>query len=172
MGLTNNKPNDVRVVPVELLERIVSLNNSFADHRQAQHDLVKFLAQPADQQGEPVVWGAPETVGQLIRQLQTLDPALETVALYRLPDHIPGVGGKVKQGHISTSYERMEGIWLGPYKGDGRKVLAFWTKLDPRPVPDGEFLMQTPPPDRELVTRRCECPVCWPDHPAHANRPR
>ncbi|KPY80201.1 hypothetical protein ALO44_200168 [Pseudomonas syringae pv. tagetis] len=121
---------------------------------------------------EPVVWGAPKTVGQLIRQLQTLDPALETVALYRLPDDIPGVGGKVKQGHISTSYERMEGIWLGPYKGDGRKVLAFWTKLDPRPVPDGEFLMQTPPPDRELVTRRCECPVCCPDHPAHANRPR
>ncbi len=129
-------------------------------------------AQPADQHGEPVVWGAPKTVGQLIRQLQTLDPALETVALYRLPDDIPGIGGKVKQGHISTSYERMEGIWLGPYKGDGRKVLAFWTKLDPRPVPDGEFLMQTPPPDRELVTRRCECPVCWPDHPAHANRPR
>lgn len=127
-----------------------------------------FGAQPA----EPVVWGSPKTVGQLIRQLQTLDPALETVALYRLPDDIPGVGGKVKQGHISTSYERMEGIWLGPYKGDGRKVLAFWTKLDPRPVPDGEFLMQTLPPDRELVTRRCECPVCWPDHPAHANRPR
>ncbi|WP_439858070.1 hypothetical protein [Pseudomonas syringae] len=94
---------------------------------------------------EPVVWGSPKTVGQLIRQLQTLDPALETVALYRLPDDIPGVGGKVKQGHISTSYERMEGIWLGPYKGDGRKVLAFWTKLDPRPVPDGEFLTQTPP---------------------------
>lgn len=51
--MTNNKPNDVRVVPVELLDRIVNLNNSFADHRQAQHDLVKFLAQPADQQGEP-----------------------------------------------------------------------------------------------------------------------
>ncbi|UBY97472.1 hypothetical protein LCG56_26675 [Pseudomonas cannabina pv. alisalensis] len=94
---------------------------------------------------EPVVWGAPKTVGQLIRQLQTLDSALETVALYRLPDDIPGVGGKVKQGHISISYERMEGIWLGPYKGDGRKVLAFWTKLDPRPVPDGELMTQTPP---------------------------
>ncbi|QXG34001.1 hypothetical protein [Pseudomonas viridiflava] len=44
---------EFKMVPVELLERIVNLNNSFADHRQAQHDLVKFLAQPVDQQGEP-----------------------------------------------------------------------------------------------------------------------
>ncbi|WP_059296123.1 MazG-like family protein, partial [Pseudomonas syringae group genomosp. 3] len=93
---------------------------------------------------EPVAWGAPKTVRQLIGQLETLDPELETVALYRLPDGLGKLSGKVKQGHISTSYERMEGIWLGPYKGNGRKVLAFWTKLDPRELPDGEPLPKTP----------------------------
>lgn len=96
---------------------------------------------PAHDDQEPVVWGSPKTVRQLIRQLQTLDPDLETVALYRLPRDVPGVGGKVRQGHISTSYERMEGQWLGPYKGSGRLVLAFWTKLDPRENPDGEPVM-------------------------------
>ncbi|WP_241689316.1 hypothetical protein [Pseudomonas syringae] len=95
-------------------------------------------------QKEPVVWGAPKTVRQLIGQLETLDPELETVALYRLPDGLGKLSGKVKQGHISTSYERMEGIWLGPYKGNGRKVLAFWTKLDPREMPDGEPFPQPP----------------------------
>ncbi len=96
---------------------------------------------PAHDDQEPVVWGSPKTVRQLISQLQTLDPDLETVSLYRLPDDVPGVGGKVRQGHISTSYERMEGQWLGPYKGSGRLVLAFWTKLDPRENPDGEPVM-------------------------------
>ncbi|WP_235814846.1 hypothetical protein [Pseudomonas syringae group genomosp. 3] len=168
------RPNDVRVSR-ELLERmrqrLIDVNQ-IADFGLELFEILNRRALPADQQAGPVVWGSPKTVGQLIRQLQTLDPALETVALYRLPDDVPGVGGKVKQGHISTSYERMEGIWLGPYKGDGRKVLAFWTKLDPRPVPDGEFLTQTPPPDREHVPKRCECPVCWPDHPAHSSRTR
>jgi hypothetical protein len=103
-----------------------------------------MLAEAPQPQKEPVVWGAPKTVRQLIGQLETLDPDLETVALYRLPDGLGEVSGKVKQGHISTSYERMEGIWLGPYKGSGRKVLAFWTKLDPREVPDGEPLTQPP----------------------------
>jgi len=101
-----------------------------------------MLAEAPQPQKEPVVWGAPKTVRQLIGQLETLDPDLETVALYRLPDGLGELSGKVKQGHISTSYERMEGIWLGPYKGSGRKVLAFWTKLDPREVPDGDPLTQ------------------------------
>ncbi len=94
---------------------------------------------------EPVDWSSPKTVKQLIRQLQTLDPDLETVALYRLPDGLGELSGKVKQGHISISNERMDGVWLGPYKGDGRMVLAFWTKLDPRDEPDGDYVIGAKP---------------------------
>lgn len=117
----------------------------FTQMRTVTQTYFEQQAKAPQPQKEPVVWGAPKTVRQLIGQLETLDPELETVALYRLPDGLGKLSGKVKQGHISTSYERMEGIWLGPYKGDGRKVLAFWTKIDPRPVPDGELLTQTPP---------------------------
>ncbi|MCK9740066.1 hypothetical protein LT697_00715 [Pseudomonas syringae pv. syringae] len=143
--------NEFKMVPIEPTDEMLQVGcDSYFDSESSAWSAMAgaytaMLAAAPQPPAEPVVWGSPKTVGQLIRQLQTLDPALETVALYRLPDDIPGVGGKVKQGHISTSYERMEGIWLGPYKGDGRKVIAFWTKLDPRPVPDGAFLTQTPP---------------------------
>ena len=39
-------PEGYKLVPVELLERVVCLDNSFRRHRQAQHDLVTFLAAP------------------------------------------------------------------------------------------------------------------------------
>lgn len=114
----------------------------FTQMRTVTQTYFEQQAEALQPQKEPVAWGAPKTVRQLIGQLETLDPELETVALYRLPDGLGKLSGKVKQGHISTSYERMEGIWLGAYKGGGRKVLAFWTKLDPREVPDGEPLTQ------------------------------
>ncbi|WP_440061509.1 hypothetical protein ACTAB0_11695 [Pseudomonas syringae] len=83
-----NKPNDVRVVPVELLDRIVNLNNSFADHRQAQHDLVKFLAQPADQQGEPSAWANGEQL--LLCSLSRLDVGHSNPIYRGLPRNIAG----------------------------------------------------------------------------------
>lgn len=96
------------------------------------------LTQP---QGEPVSWGAPKTVHQLIRQLQTLDPELETHAMLRIPDFKDG--RQVRSCPLSISYERMEGPWLSSYKGEGRKVIAIWAKPDYRdPQDQGETLTE------------------------------
>lgn len=61
--MTNNKPNDVRVVPFELLERVCKADASMGasaiqlmDGWVAMGELRAILAQPADQQGEPVAW--------------------------------------------------------------------------------------------------------------------
>ncbi|MGF0237178.1 hypothetical protein ACQR3P_30545 [Rhodococcus sp. IEGM1300] len=75
---------------------------------------------------EPVNWAAPKTVRQLIRQLQTLDPDLETHAMLRIPDFKDGK--QVRSCPLSISYERMEGPWLSSFKGEGRKVIAIWAK--------------------------------------------
>lgn len=91
---------------------------------------------------EPVNWAAPKTVRQLIRQLQTLDPDLETHAMLRIPDFKDGK--QVRSCPISISYERMEGPWLSSFKGDGRKVIAIWAKPDPRELQDqGETLTES-----------------------------
>lgn len=57
--MTNNKPNYVRVVPVELLERVCKADASMGasaiqlmDGWVAMAELRAILAQPADQQGE------------------------------------------------------------------------------------------------------------------------
>ena len=93
-------------------------------------------------QTEPVNWAAPKTVRQLIRQLQTLDPDLETHAMLRIPDFKDGK--QVRSCPLSISYERMEGPWLSSYKGDGRKVIAIWAKPDPRELQDqGETLTES-----------------------------
>lgn len=93
-------------------------------------------------QREPVSWGAPKTVRQLIRQLQTLDPELETHAMLRIPDFKDGK--QVRSCPLSISYERMEGPWLSSFKGDGRKVIAIWAKPDPRDLQDqGETLTES-----------------------------
>lgn len=91
-----------------------------------------------------MVWGSPKTVGQLIGQLQTLDPAMETTALLRMPDDFQD-GNAVKQVPITISFEKLNGHWLAPYKGDGRKVLAFWAKADHREEADRGELFTAPP---------------------------
>lgn len=80
---------------------------------------------------EPVTWGAPKTVKQLISQLQTLEPDLETTALLRMPADFRD-GNAIRKVPLSISYEKLDGQWLAPYKGEGRKVLAFWAKPDDR----------------------------------------
>lgn len=96
----------------------------------------------AQHQGEPVNWAAPKTVRQLIRQLQTLDPDLETHAMLRIPDFKDGK--QVRSCPLSISYERMEGPWLQSYKGEGRKVIAIWAKPDHRDLQDqGETLTES-----------------------------
>lgn len=113
-------------------------------HIQRHYGLPDYLcvlsyAQP---QLEPVNWAAPKTVRQLIRQLQTLDPDLETHAMLRIPDFKDGK--QVRSCPLSISYERMEGPWLSSYKGEGRKVIAIWAKPDHRdPQDQGETLTES-----------------------------
>lgn len=83
-----------------------------------------------EQQEKEVRWGAPKSVGQLISQLQTFDPETEITALQRI-EHFQD-GKQIRQVPLSISWERLDGPWLAPYKGDGRKVIAFWAKPDPR----------------------------------------
>lgn len=98
------------------------------------------------QQVIDVFWGAPKSVGQLIRRLQTLDPDTEITALMRMPEHFRD-GKQIRQVPLSISWERMEGPWLAPFKGDGRKVLAFWAKPDPREDQErGESITDNPQP--------------------------
>ena len=93
-------------------------------------------------QNEPVNWAAPKTVRQLIQQLQTLDPELETHAMLRISDFKDGK--QVRSCPLSISYERMEGPWLSSFKGDGRKVIAIWAKPDHRdPQDQGETLTES-----------------------------
>ncbi|WP_240780310.1 hypothetical protein [Serratia proteamaculans] len=100
----------------------------------------------ANREAQPVEWGAPKTVEQMIGQLKTLDPAMETTALLRMPDDFRD-GNAIRQVPISISFERLDGMWLAPYKGEGRKVLAFWAKVDHREETErGDLLTTTPAP--------------------------
>ncbi|MGP1182148.1 DUF551 domain-containing protein [Serratia sp. CY47280] len=100
----------------------------------------------ASREAQPVEWGSPKTVGQMIGQLKTLDPAMETTALLRMPPDILD-GNAVRQVPISISFEKLNGQWLVPYKGEGRKVLAFWAKADHREETErGELFTATPAP--------------------------
>lgn len=98
----------------------------------------------ANREAQPVEWGSPKTVGQMIGQLKTLDPAMETTALLRMPPDILD-GNAVRQVPISISFEKLNGQWLAPYKGEGRKVLAFWAKADHREEGERGDLLTTPP---------------------------
>lgn len=88
---------------------------------------------------DPISWGAPKTVRQLIAQLSTLDQDLEPKTMHRIPDYKDGRQGKAY--HLSTSNERVDGtgdFLVHDFKkavanGEGRAALAFWTKVDPRP---------------------------------------
>ena len=104
-----------------------------------------------EQQEREVSWGAPKSVAQLISQLQTFEPETEITALMRIENYQDGK--QIRQVPLSISWERMEGPWLAPFKGDGRKVIAFWAKPDPREDCDrGELITDvsqqpsTPPP--------------------------
>jgi len=107
---------------------------------QAQYELRAVLAAPAD----PIRWGAPRTVRDLMRQMATLDPDLEVFAMHRMPADFRD-GRQVAAVHLSSSYERVKGRFLSDYKGDGRKVIAFWCKADERQADTLEpFTVQLP----------------------------
>lgn len=85
----------------------------------------------AAQIGEPVVWGTPKTVRQLVRQLETLDQDLRPLSMLRVPASVFEDGKeRVRATHLSFSHERVDGQWLAPFKSDGEKVLAFWCRME------------------------------------------
>ncbi|MGQ5809305.1 hypothetical protein ACUNIU_15560 [Serratia sp. IR-2025] len=107
-----------------------------------EFELIKEVL--ANREAQPVEWGAPKTVGQMIGQLKTLDPAMETTALLRMPQDILD-GNAVRKVPISISFEKLNGQWLAPYKGEGHKVLAFWAKADHREEAERGELFTAPP---------------------------
>ncbi|MGF0241211.1 hypothetical protein ACQR3P_18340 [Rhodococcus sp. IEGM1300] len=123
----------------EQLHTLEQSRRSHFDNAQAAERRIEELTR---HEHEPVNWAAPKTVRQLIRQLQTLDPDMETHAMLRIPDFKDGK--QVRSCPLSISYERMEGPWLSSFKGDGRKVIAIWAKPDHRdPQDQGETLTES-----------------------------
>ncbi len=102
-----------------------------AAYRQAREDVRALLAAPVIGHQEPVKWGAPTTVRQLIQQLETLDQELRPLSMLRVPGDVFEDGKeRVRAVHLSFSHERVEGHWLAPFKSDGEKVLAFWCRTE------------------------------------------
>ncbi|MDH1403717.1 hypothetical protein [Pseudomonas sp. GD03730] len=115
------------MVSREKLEDLLTAHCWSCDKLDVANEFRELLAQPAD----PVRWGAPRTVRDLMRQLATLDPELEVFAMHRMPADFRD-GRQVAAVHLSSSYERVTGRFLSDYKGDGRKVIAFWCQADQR----------------------------------------
>ncbi|VVP79043.1 hypothetical protein [Pseudomonas fluorescens] len=129
----------VEIVRASDFDRVAAERDALQQRLNAADQRIDELTQS---QAEPVTWGAPKTVRQLIRQLSTLDPDLETHAMLRIPDFKDGK--QVRSCPLSISYERMEGPWLSSYKGEGRKVIAIWAKPDYRDLQDqGERLTKS-----------------------------
>lgn len=107
-----------------------------AAYRQAREDVRALLAKPFVKYQEPVKWGAPKTVRQLIQQLETLDQDLRPLSMLRVPGDVFQDGKeRIRALHLSISHERVEGQWLAPFKSDCEKVLAFWCRMEnPAPV--------------------------------------
>ena len=105
----------------------------------AERDALQLRLNSADQRideltqrkAEPVEWGAPKTVHQLIRQLETLDQDLRPLSMLRVPGEVFEDGKeRIRAVHLSFSHERVDGQWLAPFKGEGEKVLAFWCRME------------------------------------------
>ena len=124
--------NQVITVPRDEVERLVKLLQYQAHPYPSPHaEFWQGLLDKPSAQGEPVAWGAPKTVRQLIRQLETLDQGLRPLSMLRVPASVFEDGKeRVRATHLSFSHERVDGQWLAPFKSDGEKVLAFWCRIE------------------------------------------
>lgn len=142
--------NQVITVPRDEVERLVKLLQYQAHPHPSPH--AEFwqglMDKPSAQaQDEPVAWGAPKTVRQLIRQLETLDQDLRPLSMLRVPASTFEDGKeRVRATHLSFSHERVDGQWLAPFKGDGEKVLAFWCRIE-QPTPTSVGVHERSPKD-------------------------
>lgn len=109
------------------------------DRATAKRDALQLRLNAADQRideliqshSEPVEWGAPKTVRQLIRQLETLDQELRPLSMLRVPGDVFEDGKeRTRAVNLSISHEKVDGQWLAPFKGKGEKVVAFWCRTE------------------------------------------
>jgi hypothetical protein len=121
-------PADDEMVMWPDFKRVQDERDALQQRLNAADQRIDELTAPVP--ADPVKWGAPKTVRQLIHQLSTLDPELEPLAMLRIPDYKDGK--QVRTIPLSISFEREKDHFLSDYKGDGRQVLAFWSKQDPR----------------------------------------
>ncbi|WP_223501767.1 hypothetical protein [Serratia sp. JSRIV006] len=128
--IEEQQAGDGMIIPVATTEQLQEMLVVYGNQHPCYLAAKELLA-VREAKNAPVQWGSPKTVRQLIQQLQTLDQDLETTALLRMPANFRD-GKAVRQSPIDISYERLDGCWLVPYKGEGRKVLAFWAKADHR----------------------------------------
>ncbi len=121
----------------------------------AERDALQLRLNAADQRideltqrnSEPVQWGAPKTIRQLIRQLETLDQDLRPLSMLRVPGKAFEDGKeRTRAVHLSFSHEKVDGQWLAPFKGDGEKVVAFWCRME-QPAPVAEEITDRSPED-------------------------
>lgn len=114
------------------------------ERMKAERDALQLRLNAADQRideltppvsSDPVTWGAPKTVRQLIQQLQTLDQDLRPLSMLRVPGDVFEDGKeRTRAVPLSISHERVDGQWLAQFKSEGEKVLAFWCRME-RPAP-------------------------------------
>jgi len=124
--------NQMIIVPRDEVERLVKLLQYQAHPYPSPHaEFWQGLLDKPSAQGEPVLWGAPKTVRQLIRQLETLDQDLRPLSMLRVPASVFEDGKeRVRATHLSFSHARVDGQWLAPFKSNGEKVLAFWCRIE------------------------------------------
>ncbi|WP_055135593.1 hypothetical protein [Pseudomonas corrugata] len=154
-------------IDVHEAQKVVDQAQEEINQFRAERDALQLRLNAADQRideltqrkAEPVEWGAPKTVRQLIQQLETLDQELRPLSMLRVPGDVFEDGKeRTRAVHLSFSYERVDGQWLAPFKGDGEKVLAFWCRterpatafgfpvvLDPTLAPNEMRLVQPAP---------------------------
>lgn len=149
--MTNNKPNDVRVVPVELLERI-SQTCMFTLASSDYEQLRAILAQPADQQGEPfqrrvqpwmtACFGAEISADRQERNHRFLEESLELVQAcgatadeaHQLVDYVygrpTGDPGQEVGGVMVTLAALCLANELDMHAAGETELSRIWTKVD------------------------------------------
>lgn len=117
------------VVLADDFERIAAERDALQQRLNAADQRIDELTPPVS--SDPVTWGAPKTVRQLIQQLQTLDQDLRPLSMLRVPGNVFEDGKeRTRAVHLSISHERVDGQWLAPFKSEGEKVLAFWCRME------------------------------------------
>lgn len=158
--MTNNKPNDVRVVPVELLERLCmrprkdssAVNHQdIVDRGQAQAELRAILAQPADQQGEPVAVVVEEThnygqylvFGEGLRGVHSPRPVVERKA--HLLDQTLPTGTKLYDQPATAKVvlperETLKDVMAAVIGGDAYDCTRVWNAWGVGTMTDDDFV--------------------------------